>query len=302
MPWDDDDNFETETWHYIKAANDSGRRSGGVRLLVGHSAETDEGPNTAVGIGNWFARPSTRGSTHAGVDGSPEGDGSPHTCQYVYDSLVAWGAAGMNHDGLHCEVAGRARQTREDWLDDYSRLAIAREADVFAQWALKYSVPVRRLTNGELKAGWSGIVGHVQGSEVYRKSDHWDPGAGFPWDRLIKQTDERHRHWLSTHPGFQPQDDRPDFNVVVLADNDIDEGIARVLGKFHELKFLRWPVTSVSFGAAVMVGSVAENWSKIKKASMEGITMTIRGANRSQTAAAAAQTIREGRRSMKLPY
>jgi hypothetical protein len=41
-------------------------------------------------------------------------------------------------------------------------------------------IPVRWLSPDDLLAGRRGITGHAEVSKAYRKSDHWDPGPGFP--------------------------------------------------------------------------------------------------------------------------
>ncbi|MEU9888022.1 hypothetical protein [Sphaerisporangium sp. NPDC051011] len=79
-------------------------------------------------------------------------------------------------------MAGFARQTRKDWADAYSKGVLANAADVAAAWARRYKLPVRMLTRAELKAGKKGFTSHADVSVVYRRSDHSDPGTGFPWD------------------------------------------------------------------------------------------------------------------------
>jgi hypothetical protein len=78
-----------------------------------------------------------------------------------------------------------AQQTSDNWSDDYSQTELALAADAAAQYCLKYDLPVVHLTNDQLQAGDKGIVGHVQVSQVYQQSDHWDPGPNFPWDQFI---------------------------------------------------------------------------------------------------------------------
>jgi hypothetical protein len=49
---------------------------------------------------------------------------------------------------------------------------------------------VRWLVAGDLVAGRRGITGHSEVSAAYGKSDHWDPGPGFPVERFL----DRVRH------------------------------------------------------------------------------------------------------------
>jgi hypothetical protein len=57
--------------------------------------------------------------------------------------------------------------------------------------SLKYDIPVRHLTNDELADGQSkGFVSHAQVSEVYKQSNHWDPGPGFPWKLFLEKVEK----------------------------------------------------------------------------------------------------------------
>lgn len=84
----------------------------------------------------------------------------------------------------------------------------------------------------------------------------------------------------------------PDYAVAVLADNDIDEGMARVLGKRYLWKFLRHPkdTDGVHIGTAVRVGAMASrddgSWEK---------THDISGSGREETAKKVLDRIRSGK-------
>jgi hypothetical protein len=117
---------------------------------------------------------------------------SAHTCwdnnsavRCVLDKDVAYAAPGANSNGLQYELAGYGRQTRDEWLDEFGRSMIALVCDGLAQDCIKYGIPPIHLTNAQLAAGQKGIIGHYQASEVWQKSDHTDPGKGFPWDVVI---------------------------------------------------------------------------------------------------------------------
>lgn len=105
--------------------------------------------------------------------------------QCVYDKDVAYAAPGANRDGIQIELAGFGSQTRTQWLDVYSVAVLSLASDAAAQYCIKYRIPAVHLTNAQLKAGKKGIIGHYQASEVYKKSDHTDPGSEFPWDTYI---------------------------------------------------------------------------------------------------------------------
>ncbi|HYW14436.1 MAG TPA: N-acetylmuramoyl-L-alanine amidase [Longimicrobium sp.] len=180
--------FETENWPFVRARHFKkieGRRA--VRVIVIHDMEFPETKDAAEVIARDFANTSTIKSAHICVD-------SNSIVQCVLDNDVAFAAPGANSDGIQIELTGFAKQTRAQWLDPYGVLLMDRGADAAAQYCLKYDIPVRQLTNGQLGDKQSkGLVGHAQVSAVFKKSDHTDPGKNFPWDFFL----ERVKHHLT---------------------------------------------------------------------------------------------------------
>lgn len=297
MPWKDANTFETEEWHYIPAANNSGSRTGPVLGAVIHSAETSEGEDSAIGIGNWFKSGKTVGSTHAGVDG---GSNEPSTVQYVWDSLIAHGAPGANHSHMHIEIAGVARQTRAQWLDSYSLKAIDRAANVVAQWALKFKFPLRWVSVAQLRRGVKGLCTHDDVSKAFGRSSHWDPGPNFPKDIFLAKAKDWYAYWLQQNPNYNPAKAEPDFKVVVLhdADHPVDEGMSLVYGDFNDLKVLQWPIEGISFETVFAVGAVANERGQIskyiKKAGYTPKVIPLTGADRKETAHSVASSMKHG--------
>lgn len=166
---------ETDKWPFVKTryfTKSSTRRD--VRVIVVHSIEAPEKGDTAEQTAKYFQNPKKKVSAHICVDNNS-------IVQCVLDNDVAYAAPGANHDGIQIEMAGFARQSEADWLDPYSTLVIENAANAAAQYCLKYTIPVRRLTNAKLGDGKTkGIVSHSQVSEVFKKSTHTDPGKGFP--------------------------------------------------------------------------------------------------------------------------
>lgn len=151
-----------------------------VRVIVIHDMEADETQKTAESVANYFKRgEEAQASAHYCID-------NVNVIQCVHDRDVAFAAPGCNSDGIQLELAGYGNQTGAQWADAYSSAVIANAADIAAQMCIKFAVPAIHLTNAELAAGKSGIIGHYQASAVYKKSDHQDPGAGFPWEGFIK--------------------------------------------------------------------------------------------------------------------
>lgn len=191
---------ETDLWPFIEAKyyrkmprlGTAGART--VRVVVIHSAENEERADSAESLGRYFQHPDYESSSHVGVDNNS-------ICQYVGDSHIAYAAPGCNHDGIQIELTGKARQTRTQWLDTFGIGLLSFAADATAQYCLKFKLPPVKLTNAELKAGKKGIVGHYQVSEVYKKSDHADPGVGFPWDYFLTTVESfiqaRKQKWVA---------------------------------------------------------------------------------------------------------
>ena len=174
--------IETDRWPVTTAkwftavSPDAMRRK--VRVIVLHDMEADEAPDTAQRVADYFATTATKASAHVCVDNT-------HIIQCVLDNDVAWAAPGCNSDGIQIEMAGYGAQTRSQWTDPYSLAMLENAANVAAQYCLKYTIPPVRLTDDQLSNGDAGLVGHVQVSTVYQRSDHTDPGPNFPWDLFM---------------------------------------------------------------------------------------------------------------------
>jgi len=150
-----------------------------IRLVVIHDMEYPERITAAEDVARYFNTTENAVSAHLCIDNNS-------VVRCVHDSDVAYAAPGANHDGIQIELAGYSRQNRKDWLDDYGIALLALASNAVAYYCIKYGIPVRQLTNSQLADGISkGIIGHYQASEVFKKSRHSDPGAGFPWDYFI---------------------------------------------------------------------------------------------------------------------
>lgn len=158
-----------------------GPRKGAIRLIVMHSMESQEKPDTAESVAKWFGGPTApKSSAHFCVDNNS-------AVRVVDDHDIAWGAPGANSDGLHIEMAGRASQTRAQWLDAYSDAVLHQAANVAAAWCIAYKIPVVHLTPAQVADGKTkGIAGHIDVTHAFPKlGTHTDPGAGFPWDVFL---------------------------------------------------------------------------------------------------------------------
>lgn len=167
------------TYPFVPAKNFT--RVGGrtINLVVVHDMESPETAKTAESVAAWFAGPNApQASAHYCID-------SDSIVQCVRDQDVAWHAPGANHDGLGLEHAGYARQSRAEWLDAYGIQMLAKSARLTAELCAKYGIPIRHLNAADLRRGDKGITGHVDVSQAFRRSDHTDPGASFPWDTYL---------------------------------------------------------------------------------------------------------------------
>ncbi|GIV00833.1 MAG: hypothetical protein KatS3mg014_2448 [Actinomycetota bacterium] len=173
------------SWPFVQARNYTpvtGHRP--ARLVVIHTMEAPEKPDTAEAVARWFAGPhAPRASAHLCVDAD-----SVVQCVRLRD--VAWAAPGANRDGVQIELAGRAAQGAAGWRDPYSQ-AVLRWASCAVAELVALSrfagqpIPVRHVTATEIVAGKSGICGHVDVTRAYHRSTHTDPGPDFPWPDFL---------------------------------------------------------------------------------------------------------------------
>jgi N-acetyl-anhydromuramyl-L-alanine amidase AmpD len=162
-----------EAKHYRKGRLDK------VRVLVIHTAETPESANMANSILSYCQRRTDKVSCHEAID-------NRRAIAGVRPYDTAWTTGTINSYAYSYELAGRARQTREQWADAYSTKMLEIAAKRVALAAKCWDIPVRKLSPAELKAGKAGICGHVDATYAYQPGGHTDPGPHFPWKKFIK--------------------------------------------------------------------------------------------------------------------
>lgn len=171
---------------FIQARNYTRVPRRNIDVIVIHTMEAPEKGETAEAIARYFAnqRPHNPAkgvhgsSAHYNIDANS-------IVRSVQDNDVAWAAPGNNHNGIQLEHAGYARQSAADWNDAYSREMLKRSAALTARLCNRYGIPVRWLSAADLKRGRRGITSHANVSEAHKKSNHWDPGKGFPVERYL---------------------------------------------------------------------------------------------------------------------
>lgn len=152
------------------------------KWIVLHTMETAEHGSIAENIGaGWFTREEAQASAHYCAD-------NDSIVQCVNEGDYAW-ASGMtgNSYSVQIEMAGRASQSRAEWLDDYSRAMLERVAALVADICTRQGIPARVLTDAQVAAGEPGITTHAALARVFRETDHTDPGPNFPWDYFMER-------------------------------------------------------------------------------------------------------------------
>lgn len=171
---------------FIQARNYTPAARADIRLIVIHTMQAAEKPNTARAVAKWFAGPlAPQASAHVCVDNS-------EVVLCVKATDVAWGAPHANRDGYHIEHAGFAEQNGSDWGDDYSSQVIRLSAAHAAEIAKIYDIPPRHLTIEEIADGVTkGFCGHIDVTAAFKtKGGHTDPGLSFPWNLYIARVFE----------------------------------------------------------------------------------------------------------------
>jgi hypothetical protein len=153
------------------------------RKIVIHSMEAPEKGKTAENIAGYFAGlPSNRkASAHYCID-------NDSIVQCVQTRDVAFAAPGANNDGIQLELAGYARQTREEWLDPYSTAVLKNAAWLCGVVLVpKINIPVVFIPAATMKRNprAEGFTTHNEVSQAFKQSSHWDPGPGFPFDLFL---------------------------------------------------------------------------------------------------------------------
>jgi len=184
--------FEVDQVTTITAKNYTIANRTVVHWIVVHSMEAAEKPSTAESVAEWGAGrrgPAPQASWHWAFDCD-----SAVLC--VPEEHVAWHAKAANRFGVGYEHAGWARQTRDEWLDDYSANMLWVSAKVAAKITMpRWGLPVQHVTADMLKEAkreyldkgrplpdeFRGVTTH-HAVTLSMGGSHVDPGKGFPMD------------------------------------------------------------------------------------------------------------------------
>jgi hypothetical protein len=156
------------------AVHHSGTRPlSAIDLIVLHDIESTNQTGAAEGAGSWFENQASGGSTQYGID-------NDSIQQYLADNVICWGAPYANTNGLHIEQMGVASWSESQWKSR-AKGTLDRTAWLIAKKSQKLGIPIRTLSDKQVRSGSKGIVTHAQLTRVHGISGgHTDPGKGYP--------------------------------------------------------------------------------------------------------------------------
>jgi N-acetyl-anhydromuramyl-L-alanine amidase AmpD len=167
------------SYPFVESPNLTTATGRSIDVVVIHTMEIGERKGAAAACARWFASPASEVSAHYCVDADT-------VIQCVREEDVAWHARGGNANSVGIELAGFARQSPAEWRDAYSDTVLQSAARLTAEVCARHGIPLRRLHAADLVAGRRGVTGHADVSAAFHRSDHWDPGLGFPWSRFVQ--------------------------------------------------------------------------------------------------------------------
>lgn len=161
------------------------------RVIVVHTTEGGEGLNSAEGLAGFCAGPKSPIFNKQGERTGTNVAAYHWVCDadsvipLAPEDVIANHAAGSNRFAIGVCLTGRAGQSAEEWADAMSAPTVELAARLAGERALALGIPIRRLSSDQLKAGESGICGHINVNEAFDQTDHTDPGPDFPWERFL---------------------------------------------------------------------------------------------------------------------
>jgi N-acetyl-anhydromuramyl-L-alanine amidase AmpD len=182
-------------YRFVESPNKTETSGRTFDVVVMHTMEIAERPDAAMICARWFATSVSKVSAHYCVDAQT-------VVQCVREKDVAWHARGGNSNSIGIELAGYAGQRALGWNDPYSRAVVERAARLTADVCARHGIPLRRLRAADLVAGKRGVTGHADVSAAFHKSDHWDPGLGYPDDIQMSRI-----RWYGGVADFWGEDD-----------------------------------------------------------------------------------------------
>lgn len=157
----------------------SSSRGGARRKWL--AVHTAEGVRTVPDLKNFFNRADAQGSSHAGIDDHQiQEDGVDGWVPY---DRAAWTLRNGNEESDNVELCGFSSWSLAEWLKHRNMLSFT------GLWLRRRSratgVPLVKLSPADVRAGRSGVIGHVDYTKGTGDGTHWDPGPNFPWDVVM---------------------------------------------------------------------------------------------------------------------
>lgn len=147
-----------------------------IRIVIHCTVGSDA--KGATGTAAYFRSSAAKGSAHYITDANL-------TLQSAYDSVVCWHAPPNPHS-LGIEMCcSLSNQGKGHWTQANHIAMMKRTARLTAELCLHYGIPATKLTVAQVRAGQKGICGHIDVSNAFGQSSHWDPGPYFPWTTFI---------------------------------------------------------------------------------------------------------------------
>lgn len=169
-------------------------------LSVIHSTVGPTKAGSARAIARYGQNPSSPSSWHYAIDAA-------EVIQSVHDHTVAY-HCGYNQNSLGYEMCDNpSRLTAIRWLGRDHKAMLDRTARAVARNHAAYGIPVRFLTDAQLRA-WNangrkakdgGIATHDQMSRVFKRSTHWDPGK-WPTKKFLALVKKYHAELTAPPP------------------------------------------------------------------------------------------------------
>ena len=147
------------------------------KLIVIHDPEGGSGHTAAETTGSWFQNQASGGSTQYATD-------NDSVQQFLDMAAIAWGAPYANTQGIHIEGYGYVHWDRAEWMATADG-SLHRTAWLIAYIAKACGIPLRYLSDTQLRNGNRGITSHEQCTRVFPGGSHTDPGKGYPFDYVL---------------------------------------------------------------------------------------------------------------------
>lgn len=153
-----------------------GGANGTITRVVVHGTVSPCEHGGARANARYFQTPKAGGAAHYVVD--------PGEIVACVDEGREAAHAPPNHGSIGVEFCDPQDDDLARWSDAAHQAMLARGALLIADICERHGLPVVWLSADDLRAGASGITGHVQVAEAFRKSDHTDP-RDMPVDALM---------------------------------------------------------------------------------------------------------------------